>query len=328
MKRVGFIYEKICAYENIENAVLNASKGKRHQAIVRRVLNNRHHYIGIIQKMLIDKSYSPSQYQTIELFDGATKKRRTISKPKFFPDQVIHWALMLQIQHIMMRGMYQFNCGSVPGRGTSYGQKNIQKWLKRDPKKTKYCLKMDISKYYPSVQNDILKDKFRKKIKDKDCLWLIDQIIDSANGLPIGNYTSQWFANFFLEELDHFIKRQDGAHYYVRYVDDLVVFGSNKKKIHRIKTEIDKFLFGLKLLIKKNWQLFPMKNRPLDFLGLRFYPTHTTLRRRNSLRIRRRIKKSLQKENDVVYRRVRHCFLLGLDKEKRQLSFLQRKNEV
>ena len=173
--------------------------------------------------MLANKTYTPSPYQIIELFDGATKKKRTISKPRFYPDQIIHWALMLQIEHIIMKGMYLYNCGSIPKRGTSYGQKVIEKWMRNDPKCTKYCLKMDVSKYYPSVSNEIMKAKFRKKIKDRDCLWLIDQIIDSAEGLPIGNFTSQWFANFFLVDFDHFVKQQSGAHYYIRYVDDLVV---------------------------------------------------------------------------------------------------------
>lgn len=296
MKRKGFIYNDICSYENIELALLNASKGKRHQYIVKRALHNRKKCIESIQSMLVNKTYTPSPYQIIELFDGATKKKRTISKPRFYPDQIIHWALMLQIEPIIMKGMYLYNCGSIPGRGTSYGQKIIEKWMRNDPKCTKYCLKMDISKYYPSISNEIMKAKFRKKIKDSDCLWLIDQIIDSAQGLPIGNFTSQWFANFFLVDFDHFVKKQSGAHYYIRYVDDLVVFGSNKRKLHAIRKSVDVYLRSMDLKVKGNWQVFPIKSRSLDFLGLRFHRSHTTLRRKNSLRIRRRLKKISKKD--------------------------------
>ena len=300
MKRTGYIYPKICDLDNIESAILNASKGKRHQAIVNRILSDKTKYAKHIQSILVNKTYKPSPYQTIELFDGATKKRRIISKPKFYPDQVIHWAMMLQLQPIIMKNTYHFNCGSIPKRGTSYGQKAIRKWLDNQPKKTKYCLKMDISKYYPSIDNKLMKASFRKKIKDSDCLWLIDQIVDSAQGLPIGNYTSQWFANFFLNDLDHFIKSLDGAKHYIRYVDDMVIFGSNKRKLHKIKVLIEKFLESKHLKLKSNWQVFPIDKRPLDFLGLKFYRNHTTLRRKNSLRIRRRMKR-IAKKGSINY---------------------------
>ena len=185
---------------------------------------------------MTDKKYKPSPYAIKIIQDNSSGKIRTIHKPKYFPDQIIHWALILQIQPLIMRGMYAYSCGSVPGRGTSYGQKTLRKWLDTDFKGTKYCLKMDISKFYPSVDHEILKSMFKRIIKDQDCLWLIDTIIDSCEGLPIGNYTSQWFSNFFLQTLDHFIKENLGVKYYVRYVDDLVMLGPNKKKITQSKS--------------------------------------------------------------------------------------------
>jgi hypothetical protein len=200
----------------------------------------------------------------------------------------------------MMRGMYQYSCGSVPGRGTSYGQKTIRKWLDNDRKNTKYCLKMDISKFYPSVNNQILKAIFRKIIKDTDCLWLIDSIVDSAEGLPIGNYTSQWFSNFFLQGLDHYIKEKLDIKYYVRYVDDLVLLGSNKKKLHQTRKNISDYLNGIDLLLKGDWQVFRVDKRDIDFLGLRFFRNKTILRKRNALRIKRRLRK-IQKKGTLSY---------------------------
>lgn len=126
---------------------------------------------------------------------------------------------------------------------------------------------------------------------------MIDLIIDSSkNGLPIGNYTSQWFANFYLQDLDHYIKEDLHIKYYIRYMDDIVLFHRNKKELHKIKEKIEAFLEKEDLKLKENWQLFKTDSRPLDFLGYRFYRGYTTLRRGNCLRIRRRIKKSIKKE--------------------------------
>jgi RNA-directed DNA polymerase len=293
MKRIGYIYEKICDIENIRTAIKKSSLGKRNKKYVRKILENIDYYAEKIKEMLEENKYAPSPYTVKTIKDGSSNKERTIYKPRYYPDQIIHWALMLQISPIMMKGMYIYTCGSVPGRGTSYGQKMLRKWLDKDYKGTKYCLKMDISKFYPSVNNQILKYTLRKHIKDSRCLHLLDLIIDSnINGLPIGNYTSQWLSNFLLQDLDHYIKERLGIKYYMRYVDDLVLLGGNKRKLHKTKRDIDKYLLdNLLLTIKKDWQIFPIKMRAIDFLGLRFFREKTILRKRNALRMKRRIKK-------------------------------------
>lgn len=296
MKRAGYIYEKICDEENIIMAITKASLGKRHKHFVAKTLREADRYAHIISDMLKNKSYVPSEYQTRKIYDGANNKERIIYIPRFYPDQVIHWALVLQLESVFMRGMYTYSCGSIPGRGTSYGQKALRKWLDNDYRGTKYCLKMDITKFYPSIDKEILKEMFRRKIKDNDCLWLIDTIIDSADkGVPIGNFTSQWFANFFLEGLDHFIKEQLGIQYYIRYVDDLVLLGGNKKELHKARNSIQEYLCSIKLSLKDNWQVFLVDKRDIDFLGLRFFRNKTILRKRNALRIRRRVKKITNK---------------------------------
>lgn len=292
MKRVGHLYEQICNPANVRKAILKASLGKRHRPHVRHVLERIDARAAEIAALLRAKAYVASPYAVRTIRDGATQKERTISKPRFFPDQVIHWALMLPLQPVLMRGMYRYSCGSVPGRGTSDGQKALRRWLNRDYKGTKYCLKMDVTKFYPSIDREQLKAAFRRIVKDADCLWLIDTIIDSsAPGLPIGNYTSQWFANFFLQGLDHYIKQTLGARYYLRYVDDLILLGPNKKALHKARAAIAAYLAEIGLALKPNWQVFPVSARPIDALGLRFYRDYTTLRRRNALRIRRRAKR-------------------------------------
>lgn len=300
IKRVGYVYNRIYDTGNIKAAIMKASLGKRDQRRVQAVMANIDEAVINIQTMLREKAYEPSPYAIKIIRDGATQKERTIYKPQFYPDQIIHWALMLQLEPIIMRGMYEYSCGSVPGRGTSYGQKALRKWLDNDHKNTRYCLKMDVSKFYPSADNSILKGMFRRIIKDKDCLWLIDTIIDSNPGLPIGNYTSQWFANFYLQGLDHFIKEKLGIKYYLRYVDDLVLLGPNKKKLHKARREIAAYLAGIKLRIKDNWQVFRVSDRGIDFLGFRFFRDRTILRKRNALRIRRRCKK-IHKKGRLSY---------------------------
>lgn len=297
MKRVGHIFERVCDLENLRTAILNSSRGKRNQKRVARILANSDAYASSLREMLLTHRYEPSPYVIKTIYDGASRKARTIHKPRYWPDQVIHWALMQQLQASIMKGMYAYNCGSVPGRGTSYGQKTLRRWLDRDYKGTKYCLKLDIAQFYPSVDNRILKAMFRRRIKDPHCLWLIDAIVDSAAGLPIGNYTSQWFANFFLQGLDHYIKERLGVRYYVRYVDDLVLLGPNKKKLHAIRKGIADYLAQIDLRLKDNWQLFRVSDRAIDFLGFRFFRAKTILRKRNALRIRRRLRKIAAKGN-------------------------------
>ena len=296
MKRKGNIYGKITRLENIELAIYKASKGKTKRKSVEKILDCPTYYAMQIQKMLIEKTYKPSPYIKMTIHDGVRKKEREIFKPQFYPDQCIHWALMLYLEPILNKKMYHWNCASIKNRGIHHGMRKLKRILVDDRKYTKYCLKLDVKKFYPSIDKQVLKNKFNRIIKDKDVLWLIDQIIDSSEqGVPIGNYTSQWFANFYLTDLDHYIKEELKVKHYIRYMDDMVLFSNNKKELHKIKKKIDEFLEPEHLKIKENWQLFKTESRPLDFLGYRFYRGYTTLRKSNFLRIKRRIKKIYKK---------------------------------
>ena len=302
MKTEKNIYIKIIDKNNICKAIQNASKGKKSRSNVKKILDNIYFYVDVIYEQLKSKTYIPNKYEEKIIQDGVRKKERIIYKPRFFPDQIIHWALMQQIEDIIKRGMYEYCCGSVKNRGILYGVKYLKKILVRDRKNTKYCLKLDIKKFYPSINQSILKRKFRKIIKDRNTLDLIDLIVDSAEqGVPIGNYTSQWFANFYLQNLDHYIKEQLKVPYYIRYMDDMVLFYRNKKELHKIKNKIEEFLKQEDLKLKENWQLFKMDSRPLDFLGYRFYRGYTTLRKSNFLRIKRRYKK-IYKKRKLTYK--------------------------
>lgn len=291
MKRVGFVFEKIIEIDNIKKGIVMASKRKTNRRNVQKVLNNIDFYAKQIQEMLINDSFIPCKYIEQKIKDGANKKERIIFKPSFYPDQCIHWAIMLQLEDILQRGMYQYCCASVKGRGTHYGERYIKRILK-DRENTQYCLQLDIRHFYPSINKELLKKKFQRIIKDPKLLDLLYKIIDSVEeGVPIGNYTSQWFANFYLQDFDHFIKEELGVKYYIRYMDDIVLFSGNKEELRSIKDKAEKFLEKEGLELKGNWKLFKTDSRPLDFLGFRFYRDHITLRRRNALRIKRRVKK-------------------------------------
>ena len=298
MKRYNNIYDNITDIDNIRSAINHAAKGKTKRENVIKILDNIDYYALEIQKMLQDFSYVPSPYNKVKIFDGARKKERYIYKPRFYPDQCIHWALMLQIEKILSKRMYKWSCASIKKRGTHYAGDKLKKILRQDKRNTKYCVQLDIHHFYQSINQEILKDRLRKLFKDKGVIWLLDQIINSAEeGVPIGNYTSQWFANFYLTELDYFIKQELKVKHYIRYMDDVILFGSNKRMLRNTMREIEEYLnTKLKLELKPNYQLFKTDSRPIDFIGFRFYRNHTTIRDSLSLRIRRRVKKIHKKQ--------------------------------
>jgi hypothetical protein len=150
----------------------------------------------------------------------------------------------------------------------------------RNESATRYCLKFDIRKFYPSINHRVLKVLLRRKFKDQDLLWLLDEIISSAPGLPIGNYLSQYFANFYLTYFDHWIKEELKIKNYFRYADDIVILSDSKEALHEILSKIRVYLNDkLRLTIKNNYQVFPVKSRGIDFVGYVFFHGYTRLRK-------------------------------------------------
>ena len=141
---------------------------------------------------------------------------------------------------------------------------------------------MDIRKFYQSVDHEVLKLIVRRRIKDERLLLLLDGIIDSAPGIPIGNYLSQFFANLYLSYFDHWLKEDKKVRYYYRYADDMVILSSNKSNLHTLKDEIRDYLRDvLKLELKDNWQIFPVGKRGIDFIGYVFYHDHVKMRKKD-----------------------------------------------
>jgi len=276
MKRINHLYEKICSIENLHLADSIARKGKLNQPGVIKHDKNRDANILALHEMLVNKTYKTSQYTTFTIFEP---KERVIFRLPYFPDRITHHAVMNILEPLFVSTFTADTYSCIKGRGIHAAAYAVRKALQDIPG-TIYCLKLDVKKFYPSVDHGVLKQLLRRKIKDNDLLWLLDGIIDSAEGLPIGNYLSQYFANFYLTYFDHWMKEVKQVKYYFRYADDLVILAPDKPYLHGLLSEIRNYLDEkLKLAVKDNYQVFPVDARGIDFVGYVFYHTHTRLRK-------------------------------------------------
>ena len=278
MKSYNHLYEQFISDENIKLAIKNVCKHKLKRRRFRELHDHPEKYIDWIRKNAQD--FHNSTHKPIQIYDGIQRKKRTIIVPSF-REQIIHHMIVNVLKPIIMKPLYEHSYGSIPRRGGTLGMKRIKKWITHDPRNTKYCLKMDIRKYFDSVPHEVVIGRLKKQIHDERFLNILIEIVNvNDHGLPLGFYTSQWLANWYLTGLDHYIKEKLGAAYYIRYMDDMVIFGPNKRKLHKMRVEIEKYLNdNLGLSLKDNWQIFPLKARALDFMGFKFYRYKVTLRR-------------------------------------------------
>lgn len=291
MKRVGYLYPKIYGTDNLKLAHKHARKGKGWYKEVVQIDANLQVYIEKLQELLINKTYNTSEYESFIKKDY--KKEREIFKLPYFPDRIAQWALLQVIEPYLINTIITDTYSAIPKRGVHLALKRIKRAIRKDPEGTKYCFKMDITKYYPSIRHDLLKEKYRKLFKDADLLWLIDEIVDSTDediGVPIGNYMSQWSGNFFLSDFDHWCKEKKKLKYYYRYMDDVVILANTKEELHQLQKEIEEYLSSQGLKMKKNYQVFPVKDRGIDFLGYRIFPDYVLLRKSTAMNLKRRVR--------------------------------------
>lgn len=294
MKRYGNIYDKICSIDNLILADVKARKGKLCSYGVRRHDVNKEKNILKLHQDLMNGSYRTSNYTIFKIYDP---KEREIYRLPYYPDRIVHHAIMNYLEPLFVSVFTNDTYSCIKNRGIHGALINLKKVLRQDPTGTHYCLKLDVKKFYPSISHDILKDILRRKIKDTRLLQLLDEIIDSAPGVPIGNYLSQYFANMYLAYFDHWIKEEQRVKYYFRYADDIVILHENKEHLRQLFSDIQSYLqTNLKLTIKENWQIFPIKSRGIDFLGYVFFHTHILLRKGIKQRFCRRLSK-LNKKN-------------------------------
>lgn len=235
-------------------------------------------------RQIIEDGYIPSECTVKTIYDVTSEKYREIHEPKLWPDQYIHHILVQVIKEPIMRRMDHWVCGSIPKRGTHYGVRAISKWM-RNPRKTKYCAELDIRHFYQNIEPKIVIESLLKVIKDRKVIDLAERIL--TQGVAIGFYTSQWFANLVLQDMDIFIRMQSTE--YVRYMDNITVFHSNKRKLHKLVDKIAVWLDGRRLRLKYNWQVFRTKCREPQALGYRFGNGYILPRKRNLFRLKRQL---------------------------------------
>lgn len=346
MKTYKNLIEKALSDEIMDEAFRVAIKRKRLRPDVSRIINNYEKTKEKLKEFILTGEFTPFVHKAVIINDGFKLKKRAIIQPFFSPNRPEQWIQHIVVQvlkPIFMRGMYEFSCGSVPGRSVHYGKKYIEKFLKNNPKSAKYVLKLDIHHFYENVSVDLIKERLNRTIKDEKMLKLIYFVLDSnigvfkdsgeifRPGLPIGFYTSQWFANWFLQPLDHYIKEELKADFYMRYMDDIVIFGSNKRKLHKDFLKIQEYLKTIRLEVKGNWQVFRFdyidkngkrQGRPVDFMGFKFYRDKTTIRKTIFLRACRLARRLKKKKNISWYDSCRLLSYLGMVLFKRYIQRL------
>lgn len=302
MKSYSNLWDKFISDENIKLAIRNACKHKTKRKEFRKMKENQDKYAEKIRRIV--ENYHNAYHTPVTIYDGVQRKKRTIIVPTCI-EQVVHHMAVNILKPIILKPLYEHSYGSVPGRGAHLGKKYICKAIKKGGKDVKYVLKMDIRKYFDSVPHDVLKAKIAAKIRDKRFRDLLYEIVDvTETGIPLGFYTSQWIANWYLSGLDHFIKEELKAAYYYRYMDDMVIFGSSKRKLHRMREAISAELEKLGLEMKGNWQVFRFAyrrcgkehGRDLDFMGFRFFRDRVVLRRSIMMKAARKAARMAKKK--------------------------------
>jgi retron-type reverse transcriptase len=305
MKRYGNLWNEVIEVDNLFLAAYKAAKGKRYRGNVLTFNAKLGDNIVKIRRELESQTYKPGRYRTFEIFEP---KQRMISAAPF-RDRVVHHALCNVIQPIFEKTFIFDSYANRTGFGTHRALRRFTGFARS----SQYVLQCDIEKYFPSIDHDILKDLLRRKIKCPKTLWLIDTIIDHSNrqlerniyfsgddlftpferkrGLPIGNLTSQFFANVYLNGLDHFVKEKLKGKKYVRYVDDFALFSDDKDYLKNARLEIESFLETLRLKIHRiKSQLFETKIGA-SFVGFRVLPDLIRVRSDNLRRARWRLSK-------------------------------------
>lgn len=283
MKRLGHIWYKVISKENLRLALHNAARGKTSRSSVMRVLENEEYYIDKLHTMLATGTFTTSKYSIRTIYEP---KQRDIYCLPFFPDRIVHHAIMNVLEESWDKSLIYDTYSCRKGKGQHRGSTRCMSFVH----KYGYVLKCDISKFYPSVDHEVLKKILRRKIKDIYLLKLLDDIIDSANycgttpvgkNVPIGNLLSQWFGNLYLNELDRYIKNELKCKAYIRYCDDFVLFADDKQMLHQWRDKIRVFIeTKLKLKFSK-CAIYPT-TQGVDFLGYRHFNGYLLLRKRTA----------------------------------------------
>jgi RNA-directed DNA polymerase len=304
MKRFNGLWDSIVAWPNLLTAARKARRGKRGRPCVQRFEFDQEAQILQLHRELQGGSYRPGAFRTHRI---RIPKPRLISAAPY-RDRVVHHALMNVLEPILDRHFHPHSYACRAGKGTHAASDRLQRLMGRH----RYALQCDVRKFFPSIDHEILKSLFRRLVKDRQTLALMDLIIDSSNaqepvmewfdgddlwtpasrrrGLPIGNLTSQWFANWMLTPLDYFVTRELGVGAYVRYCDDFVLLHDAPEVLKEAAGKIRRFLASRRLRLHEGKLSVRPTRGGLTFVGFRTWATHRMLRKENVRRFRRRVR--------------------------------------
>ena len=303
-------FEEISSFQNLYDSYLKARKGKRGRYDVGLYTYNLERNLIETEKELRDETYEVGEYH--RFFVREPKKRLVMSL--HFKDRVVQWAIYKKLMPIYDKTFIEDSYGCRIGKGSHRASNRLQYWLRqvhRKPGKW-YYLKLDISKYFYRVDHEILLKILAKRIRDEKLMRLLEKIINgkepfglpagygpdelpreqwlATTGMPIGNLTSQLFANIYLNELDQYCKHALKIHYYVRYMDDVIILGNDKKKLQEIRRKIEEFIHQeLRLNLNKKTAIRPV-DVGIDFVGFMTWGTHKKIKKSTAKRMKRAMK--------------------------------------
>jgi RNA-directed DNA polymerase len=309
VKTYRHLYPGICQWDNLLLAYRRARKGKRGRPPAATFEFDLEANLLQLQRELLQQTYSPGAYTSFTIHEP---KRRLISAAPF-RDRVVHHALCNVIEPLFERGFIHDSYANRARKGTHRALDRAQQFARRFP----YVLQCDLRQFFPSIDHSILRRILARRIADQDVLWLIDRVLDGGSGilsdaydmrwfpgddllaadrprgLPIGNLTSQFWANCMLDPLDHFVKRDLRCAGYIRYVDDLLLFADGKDALGRWRQALVDRLAGLRLTMHEGAHPRPV-TEGIPFLGWVIFPTHRRLKRRKVIHYRRRLQALLR----------------------------------
>lgn len=299
------LWDRLTTFSNLVLAAEAAQRGKRSRADVAAFHFRLEPEICRLQDELRSKRYTPGGYRTFRIFDP---KERLISAAPY-RDRVVHHALCRVIEPIFDANFVDGSFACRRKKGTHAAVKLFSRYARAH----EYVFQGDIAKFFPSIDLAILKASIARTIDDPDVVWLADLLIDSSNpqdpvlewfdgdslftpaerrrGLPIGNQTSQFFANVYLDAFDHFVREELGITPYIRYVDDFVIFDNDKARLAEVRMRCRKYLETLRLRMHRTKSVISRVRDGPRFLGYRIFPTHRLLVRQNVVRMQRRLRK-------------------------------------
>ncbi len=288
-----------------------ARKGKKRQRTVGTFFDNFEENINALREELMTHTFKTSEYSVFTVHEP---KERVIYRLPF-RDRVVHWAVMLVVEPIWVSTFTRDTYACIKGRGIHALLSKLRRDLHDDPEGTTYCLKIDVKKFYPSIDHGIMKEVIRRKIKDPELLTLLDGIIGSVpegGGVPIGNYLSQFFANLYLSELDHIVKERLRVRHYYRFADDIVILGADKEALRGVLVFINHYLMAeRRLSIKSNFQIFPVESRGIDFVGYITRHDYVLARKKNKQALCRKVAKYRKQGMDEEQIRLKTASRVG-----------------